>query len=652
MTTTQASPAAAASSGDPATLLTGPGPQPMWPLMLAALGVVYGDIGTSPLYTLKECFHVLPGHHDGVSERDVLEVLSLIFWSLMLVVTGKYLVFILRADNRGEGGILALLALLPPRLRSRSNHRFTVTAVIAVGGAALLFGDGAITPAISVLSAVEGVRLARPDIPQWAVVAVAIAILLGLFRVQRGGTHLLGLLFGPVMGVWFATLAVLGLNQIVREPIVLEAMSPHHAIGYFLRHGVAGFGILGAVVLAVTGGEALYADMGHFGRTPIRRAWVALVMPALILSYFGQGALVIRDPTAVENPFFALVPRGWPTYALVGLSSIATIIASQALISGAFSLARQAMQLGFFPRVTVKHTTADQEGQIYIPEVNTLLGSACILLVLQFRESSALAAAYGIAVTGTMTVTSVLFSMVAVTVFGWSRRLVGLLLSVLLVVDLAFLGANLVKIADGGWVPLAIGAVVVMVMLVWHEGRRCLAGLAVGQGHTFDETWQSMASDIAGRTPGTGVFMASNDDGIPPVLLHHVRRSHALHSRVILLTVKTVDRPRVELRDRLHIVPLAHGFTRMIVRYGYMEEPDVPRALRLAAVRRDIDVDIDLDEVTWYLARERILGEGGGQMGATLESLFGFLQRNAVNADRHFRIPPEQVLELGQQVDL
>jgi KUP system potassium uptake protein len=453
--TTHFGPATAASSGEqPAAHPETSGTRPVWPLMLAALGVVYGDIGTSPLYTLKECFHALPGHHGALSERDVLEVLSLIFWSLMLVVTAKYLVFIVRADNRGEGGILALLALLPQRARSRPDHRFTFTAVLAIAGAALLFGDGAITPAISVLSAVEGVRLASPDIPQVVVVAVAVVILLGLFRVQRSGTHLLGLFFGPVMAVWFGTLAVLGLNQIVRAPIVLAALSPHHAIGYFANHGLAGFAILGAVVLAVTGGEALYADMGHFGRSPIRRAWVALVMPALILSYLGQGALVIRDPSAVENPFFSQVPRGLPTYALVALSSIATIIASQALISGAFSLARQAMLLGFFPRVTVRHTTADHEGQIYIPEVNTLLGVACILLVVQFRESSALAAAYGIAVTGTMTITSVLFAMVAVTVFGWSKRVVGVLLAAMLLVDLAFLGANLVKISEGGWVPL------------------------------------------------------------------------------------------------------------------------------------------------------------------------------------------------------
>jgi KUP system potassium uptake protein len=593
--------------------------------MLGALGVVYGDIGTSPLYTLKESLHAF--HHGSgavVQPHEVLEVLSLIFWSLMLVVTGKYLVFVLRADNRGEGGIFALLALLPERLRAGSTSALTVPAVLDVVGAALLYGDGAITPAISVLSAVEGLRIARPELGQGSVVLIAVVILIALFRVQKSGTKLLGLLFGPVMAVWFSTLALLGVVWIAKTPVVLQALSPHHAFNYFAHHGVAGMSILGSVVLAVTGGEALYADMGHFGRAPIRRAWLGLVMPALVLSYFGQGALVIANPAAAANPFFAQVPLGGATIALVVLSSVATVIASQALISGAYSLTRQAMQLGFFPRVTVRHTTSEHEGQIYIPELNELLAVACIGLVLAFRESSALAAAYGIAVTGTMAITSVLFALVTHLCFGWSRRRALLIGAVFLCIDLPFLGANLAKVADGGWVPLLAGAIIVVIMLVWHEGRRFLAALNVGRHRPFEEVWPEVERHVACRTPGVGVFMASSDDGVPPVLLHHVKRSRALHRTIVLLTVKTADRPRVELRERLVVEKLHHGFARVIVSYGYMEEPDVPRALKLAAVRRDLDVD--LDAVTWYLAREHVVGGPGGQMGELTERLFAFLQ--------------------------
>ena len=620
--------------------------------MLGALGVVYGDIGTSPLYTLKESLHAMHGftHASALHAVDVIQVLSLIFWSLMLVVTGKYLVFILRADNRGEGGIFALLALLPERLRAGPTHRLSVIAVLIVVGAALLYGDGAITPAISVLSAIEGIRVASPDLSQTSVIVISIVILVVLFGIQSGGTRLLGLLFGPVMVVWFSTIAALGLIQIVRHPMVLQALSPHHAIAFFVHHGFAGIAILGSVVLAVTGGEALYADMGHFGRPPIRRAWLAFVLPALVLSYFGQGALVIANPEAAANPFFSLVPVGPATYALVVVSSIATIIASQALISGAFSLTRQAMQLGFFPRVTVKHTTTDQEGQIYIPEINRLLAVACIVLVLQFRESTNLAAAYGIAVTGTMTITSIAFAVVAVTTLGWSRRRAGALLVAMLAIDIPFLIANFAKVKDGGWVPLLLGAVIVFVMLVWHEGRRFLADLNIGQHRGFDEVWPELEKHIAGRTPGTGIFMASNDDGVPPVLMHHVQHTRALHRRILLVTVKTLDRPRVPLADRLQITPLRHGFHRVIIHLGYMEEPDVPRALRMAVARRDLD--ISLPAATWYLARERVLADGAGRMGEGVESVFAFLQRNAVNADRHFHIPREQVIEIGQQVDL
>lgn len=625
-------------------------PRRLWPLMLGALGVVYGDIGTSPLYTMRECLAALTHEAGAFTPRDVIEVLSLIFWALTLVITVKYLTFIVRADNRGEGGIFALLALLPERLRGGSRDGLPALTLLVIFGAALLYGDGAITPAISVLSAVEGLRVAQPELSQTVVLVVTVAILIALFAVQRRGTGAIGALFGPVMLVWFLALSVLGIWQIARYPAVLAALSPHHAVGYFFHHGPRGFLILAAVVLAVTGGEALYADLGHFGRTPMRRAWLMLVMPALVLSYFGQAALVLRDPSAADNPFFHLVPTGPATVALVALSSIATVIASQALISGIYSLTRQAMQLGLFPRVSMQHTAAEQEGQIYSPEMNTGLAIACIALVVIFRESSALAAAYGIAVTGTMTVTSVVYVVVLVSSFGWPRGRALALLVLFLALDLPFLIANLTKISHGGAAPVLMAAALTLVMVVWREGRRRLAEFYVDAHRAFDESWQRLEPLIEVRTPGLGIFMASTDRGLPPMLPHIVARTHVLPEMVLLLTVQTESRPTVPLKDRVAVTPLGHGFTRMILRFGYMETPDVPRALRVAVARRQLAVD--LERATYYLARERVLGGGGGEMPGVLESLFGFLQRNAVNADRHFRIPNKNVIELGQLIDL
>ncbi len=622
-------------------------------LALGAVGVVFGDIGTSPLYTLKECAHVLHSHvgdNNAATHAEILQLLSLIFWSMTMVVTVKYVTFIMRADNRGEGGIMALGALLPDKWRADPRRPLTALSVLVVIGSAALYGDGAITPAISVLSAMEGLTLAQPGIPQWLIVGLTVVILLGLFGIQSRGTALLGTLFGPVMFLWFLVLAGTGAYHIAQNPAVLAALSPLHAIDYFVDHGVGGVVILGSVVLAVTGGEALYADMGHFGLKPIRLAWLTFVMPSLVLNYLGQGALLMQRPEALQNPFFAMVPTGNWTYALVVLSSMATIVASQALISGSYSLTKQAMQMGLFPRVTIKHTAEEEKGQIYIPEVNGLLAAACIALVLSFRSSSALAGAYGLGVTTTMLTTSTVFLAVLVAVRGWklSRALPLFLLFVGF--DLPFLAANLVKLPDGGYVPLLLGSLIVVVMLVWHQGRWQLFQHYTDRFVSFDDAWPELEKEIAQRTPGTGIFMAASDTGLPPILAHHVKRTRALHKQILLVTVVTAEQPKVEKKDRLRIDALGHGFFRVHIYFGFMEQPNVPRALNLAIVRRDLDFDID--DVTYYLARERVLAGPGGGMGVLPEKIFGFLNRNATNADRYFQIPNGQVIEVGTLVDL
>lgn len=619
-------------------------------MALLALGVVYGDIGTSPLYTIKECMKsVLEQGATQVQRGDVLEVLSLIFWSLTVVVTIKYVVFVLQADNRGEGGTFALLALLPERLRGGPVLPLTITGVLTVIGTSLLYGDGAITPAISVLSAIEGVTVARPDLGH-LVIPVTVAVILVVFGIQSIGTKIVGQLFGPVMILWFVTLSLLGLWHIAQDPSVLEALSPHHAIGYFMDHGIRGGVILGSVVLCITGGEALFADMGHFGRKPVRRTWLFFVMPALVLNYFGQGALLLQHPEAASNPFYGMVPTGNATFFLVGLSTIACVIASQAMISGAFSLTKQAMQMGFFPRVTIRHTDKQQEGQIYIPEIAAFLAVTCVTLVLVFRESTRLAAAYGIAVMGTMCITSIMFFAMLVTTKKWPLWKALPLLFLFLSFDVPFLLANVFKFMEGGYVPVLIGIAFVVTMLIWHEGRRFIAELYESRLAPFEETWPALEQQIAQRTPGTGVFMAASDVGLPPILPHHVKRTRALHKQILLLTVVTAEIPEVQKMDRISIEPMGHGFHRVRLYFGFMEQPDVPRALKLAVVREDLD--FDLEEITYYLAREQLMGGKGGRMGVVAEKYFGFLQRNAVNVDRYFRIPPEQVIEVGTQIDL
>jgi KUP system potassium uptake protein len=610
------------------------------PLAVGALGVVFGDIGTSPLYTLQMAGAA------GAGADDILGVLSLIFWGLTVVVGVKYLTFIMRADNRGEGGILALLALIPDRTR-----RLGWITLMVVAGAALLFGDGIITPAISVLSAIEGLRLAAPDaFSLGVIVAITLAILIGLFAIQRRGTGAIGRLFGPVMVTWFVTIGVLGLVQIVRHPGVLRALSPVYGVHYFVHHGWAGFPILGVVVLCLTGGEALYADMGHFGARPIRVAWIALAMPALVLCYFGQGALMLDDPSALASPFFALVPVGIWTYALVVLSALATIIASQALITGVYSLTHQAIQLGLFPRVEIRHTSAHAEGQIYVPGINWGLAVACCLLVVFFQESSKLAAAYGIAVSGTMAITSVTYYLVTRRTWGWPVWKALPLLVLFLAFDLPFFAANLLKFVDGGYVPVIVGAVFFVVMVVWRVGRTALATYTRTRSTPLDRFLATIDDRVATRVPGTAIFLSSLPTDIPLILEHHIDRIHVLHQRVVLLTIAFEHVPYVPADERVVVTELDKGFVRVVAHYGFMDQPAIPAALAVAG--RSCKAPIDLTDPTYYLGRETFLATQKGELGPISEQLFAFLARNATSATSYFAIPSEQVIEIGTQIDL
>jgi KUP system potassium uptake protein len=618
-------------------------------LALCALGVVFGDIGTSPLYTLKECLLATGGAE--TSAADLFGLLSLMFWSLIMVVTVKYLMFVMRADHDGEGGIFALLAIVPERFRTSPAQAGKVTgmALLAVIGASLLYGDGVITPAISVLSAVEGLAVASPRLSP-LVVPLTCAILVGLFSIQKRGTGDVGRLFGPVMLVWFTTMAVLGVYHVIQKPEILTSLSPHHGIGFFLRHGPHGLLILGSVVLAVTGGEALYADMGHFGIRPIRLAWTCFVLPSLVLGYLGQGALILRDPQAVGNPFFALVPLGLPTYLLVLLSSAATVIASQALISGAFSLTRQAMLLGYLPRVTIKHTAYHTEGQIYVPEVNGMLAVGCILLVLTFRESVKLAAAYGIAVTGTMAITSVLYYIVARYTWGWNKWKAGAVLILFLSFDIPFLGANLFKFFEGGYVPMLIGAALIAGMLIWSRGRTALIERYSSRYPTLEAAMPSIRRWLCSRVPGTAVFLSPSAEHVPPILVHHVERSRSLHEKVVLLTVEGTNIPVVSDQARYRLIELGEGYYKLIVSFGYMEEPHLLPVLRAVADREP--VSLDFENATYYIGHETIVASDAGTINRVPEMIFSYLSRNAVHEERRYGMPTDQIVEIGTQIDL
>jgi KUP system potassium uptake protein len=614
-------------------------------LALTALGVVYGDIGTSPIYAIREAL----GPHYGLSPtRDnVLGVMSLVFWALILVISIKYLLFVMRADNRGEGGMIALTALVAPQRRMRPGSRRWVLVLVGLFGASLLYGDSMITPAVTVLSAVEGLEVATPLFSPY-VIPITITILVALFAMQSRGTAGIGRVFGPVTLVWFVTLGALGLNQLVRRPEVLWAINPVHGFEFFARNGWSGFFVLGSVFLVVTGGEALYADMGHFGTKPIRATWFTIVLPCLVLNYFGQGALILGDPAAIEHPFFLMAPK-WALYPLVALTTAASAIASQAVISGAFSLTRQAVQLGYLPRLHIEHTSERQIGQIYIPSINWLLMFACIGLVLGFRTSGNLAAAYGVAVTTDMVFTTILFAFVASQRFGWARWKVGLLCAGFLVMDLGFWGANIVKIPDGGWFPLVIAAGFFVCMTTWKTGRQILADRLQSRTLPLAMFMDDLEKNAFTRVPGTAVYMYGNSQGTPPALLHNLMHNKVLHARVVLLTVETEEVPFVDASERTTVEQLSHGLYRVILRYGFTENPDIPTAL--AAIQNP-DLPLKTMETSYFLGRETLIASKKKGMAVWRERLFSVMSRNARSATSFFGLPPNRVVELGAQIEL
>jgi len=613
-------------------------------LSLGALGVVYGDIGTSPLYALRECFHGT--HAIEATPGNVMGVLSLVFWSLLVVISVKYLAFVMRADNRGEGGILALMSLIRPHAGGTLGRRLKwLLAMLGIFGAALLYGDGIITPAISVLSAVEGLAVATP-VFQHVVEPITIVILVILFLIQRRGTTGVGKIFGPVMLVWFVCIAALGVFQIVRVPGVLAAVDPRHAVDFFASNGRTGFLVLGAVFLVVTGGEALYADMGHFGAKPIRLAWFSFVLPSLLLNYFGQGALLLRDPAAAHNPFYRLGPS-WSLYPMVVLSTVATVIASQAVISGAFSLTRQAVLLGYSPRVRIDHTSEREIGQIYIPSVNWALMLATIALVLGFESSSNLAAAYGVAVTTTMAITTILMAVVARENWKWPLAGAVTLAAVFLVPDLAFFGANIVKIPHGGWFPLVAAAGVFTLMTTWRKGREIL-DKRLREDILPIDLFLKDCPNIP-RVQGTAIYMSRTSDGVPPSLLHNLKHNKVLHRQIVFLTVETQERPRVSRRERIDVADLGHGIYRVVARYGFMEDPDVPELLTKVEAP---GLSFPPGDTSFFLGKETIFATKRPGMALWRERLFAFMSRNARSATLFFNLPPNRVVELGAQIEI
>ena len=617
---------------------------PLFALSLAALGVVYGDIGTSPIYALRESLH---GTH-GVAPTpgNVLGLLSLILWALILIISVKYLAFVMRADNGGEGGIIALTALVAPRTPVERRRR-RLLVLLGLFGASLLYGDGMLTPAISVLSAVEGLEVMTPVFVPY-VVPITVAILIALFAVQSRGTARIGSIFGPVMLLWFATLGALGAAQIVQHPAVLAAANPVYAVHFFVENGRHGYLVLGSVFLAVTGGEALYADMGHFGVTPIRLTWFTFVLPALLLNYFGQGALVLLDPAAAEHPFFRLAPS-WAMLPLVILTTCATVIASQAVISGAFSLTRQAVLLGYLPRVDIAHTSDEHIGQIYIPGLNWLLMVACIGLVLGFRSSSRLAAAYGVAVTTDMVFTTILFAVVARSRFRWGRPAVAAFVATFLTVDLSFWGASLLKIPSGGWFPLVIAAAVFTLMTTWYTGRAILAERIAERAASLEEFLRLVASERPTRVPGTAIYLARDPLVAPHALVQNLRHNKVLHERVIILAMLTETTSRVAEDDRVSVQALSENLYRVSARHGFSEDPAVPRVLALLGTK---GLEIDPATASFFLGRETLLATNRPGMAIWRERLFAVMARNARRATKFFCLPPERVIELGTEIEL
>ncbi len=616
-------------------------------LSLGALGVVYGDIGTSPLYAMRECFAKTNPHHVTASvDANVLGVLSLVFWSLLIVVFVKYLAVVLRADNKGEGGTLALSALVSQKLTGKRS-RIAFPILLALFGTGLLYGEGLITPAISVLSAVEGLKEQNEGLSH-LVIPISVAILIGLFWVQRYGTGKIGSVFGWVMLVWFFALGAGGIPAILHNPEVLQALSPHHGFVFLTSNGADGFLLLGSVVLCVTGCEALYADMGHFGKTPIRIAWTTIVFPGLLLNYFGQGALYLEQGAALVHPFYGLY-EGPLLIPMIVLATMAAVIASQALISGAFSLTNQAVQLGFFPRVTVIHTSSKHEGQIYIPEINYFFMIACVALVFAFKTSSNLAAAYGIAVTGLFMITSYLIFLVCRRNWGWSLGAALALYIPLVVIDGAFFSSNLVKIGAGGWFPLVVALGVFAIMTTWWRGRFELSKMMEAQNIPDDMFLTDIAETPLPRVQGTAVFMASNADGIPNVLLHHVKHNKVLHKQVVLLSVVTENVPFAVGNSALVVRDLGLGFYRVLARVGFMQQPNVPRILARCGKQ---GLTVDVADATYYLGRQTLLTTGKSRIARWRKMLFSFLARNSRAPTSFFGLPPNRVVELGLQIEL
>jgi KUP system potassium uptake protein len=612
-------------------------------LSATALGIVFGDIGTSPLYGMRAAFS---GESPvAATSANVLGVLSLIFWALILIVSIKYIGLVMRADNRGEGGMLALAALTAAKIE-RKTRLHSAVLMVGVCGASLLYADGVITPAISVVSALEGVEVATPAL-QPIIIPVTVIILIALFAIQSRGTSAVGQLFAPITFLWFTVLAVLGVSSILREPGVLAAVNPLHGILFLMRNGAVGFTALGAVFLVVTGGEALYADMGHFGRRPIRVAWFALVLPSLVINYFGQGAEILTDPTAIEHPFYGLAPH-WALWPLVVLATLATVIASQAVISGAFSLTKQAIQLGYLPRLRIDHTSSRYIGQVYVGTVNRFMMLVCIGLVVGFGSSEALAAAYGFAVSTTMVLTILLVGLLARVHWKWRWRWVIALPGVLLLIDLVFLSANVVKIPHGGWFPVLMATAIVAVMEVWRLGTRRVAQLLEERKLSDKDFLAMIEHSPPARVSGTAVFMDRQATGIPPSLLHNLKHNQVLHKRVWLVTVVTRDVPRVPESERVDFAALGQGVGRLVLEYGFFEEPDVPAAIALC---RNCGEKFDPMRTTFFFGRETLIPTKGPGMSRMAKSLYVALSRNAAPARAFFRIPPNRVVELGAQID-
>jgi KUP system potassium uptake protein len=612
-------------------------------LSLGALGVVYGDIGTSPLYAFRECF--APEHHLPPTPDNILGVLSLIFWALILIISIEYLFIVMRADNRGEGGIVALMSLVGSK--QAPSRRRVVLVGLGLFGASLLYGDGMITPAISVLSAIEGLNVATPLFSDY-VVWITVVVLIGLFTVQKYGTAKVGAIFGPIMLLWFAVIAVLGISHIIQEPSVLRAVSPTYAIDFFVRNQLTGFLVLGSVFLVITGGEALYADMGHFGLKPIRLVWFSFVLPSLLLNYFGQGAFLLHTPEGVENPFYRMAPQ-WALIPLVVLATAAASIASQAVISGAFSLTRQAVQLGYLPRIRIRHTSAREIGQIYIPSVNWFLMFSAIALVFAFQESGRLAAAYGVAVTATMGITTTLTAVY--TRDRWKWPLAGAIgfAVFFLCFDLSFFGANLVKVWEGGWFPLVVGLSIFTLMSTWRQGRRILNQRLASEALSIDAFIHELGGGRVHRVPGTAIFMSRSSDGVPTTLLHNIKHNKIVHQKVVLLTVETEETSHLSPEERYEWQELGHGVYRLRLHFGFMEDPDLPETLQKI---ESGPVTFNSIATSYFLGRETLIPTKRPGMAIWREHLFSWMMRNASSASVFFNLPANQVIELGAQVEL